>query len=151
MAIIIQTVPTADFDQVAAIECSLQEDAWGVESLLAMTHHQEQTGFCVLGAYQSQRLVGYLIYQIVDVAELLRLGVDKAYQGRGIGKLLSDHWLNQLSCDVLLEVRADNAVAIHLYQTLGFKTIHIRKNYYKNTDNSTCHALIMQRVMQKTV
>ncbi len=144
-------VPKADFGQVADIERMLQDDAWDMASLYDLSDNPA-TGFGVLGAYDdtqdnknSDKLVGYLIYQNLDVAELLRLGVDKAYQGRGIAKRLTQYWLDGLACSALLEVRADNTVAIGLYQSLGFKIIHTRKNYYKNQDNSRCDALIMQK------
>lgn len=149
--IALKIVPKKDFDKVAAIERTLQDDAWDVASLCELSDNPA-SGFGILGAYDetqdnkhSDKLVGYLIYQNLDVAELLRLGVDKAYQGRGIAKRLTQSWLDGLVCPALLEVRADNVVAIGLYQTLGFKVIHTRKNYYKNQDNSFCDALIMQK------
>lgn len=40
---------------------------------------------------------------------------------------------------IFLEVRESNAVAIHLYQKLGFIQYLVRKNYYSNpSENAVC-------------
>jgi ribosomal-protein-alanine N-acetyltransferase len=33
--------------------------------------------------------------------------------------------------DVLLEVRPSNPIAVHLYESLGFERIGVRKGYYQ--------------------
>lgn len=67
------------------------------------------------------------------VLELRGLFVDEQYQGRGIGKQLFD-----VSCSVAregqtvsLEVLADNARAIHIYERAGFHTVtEVAPDYY---------------------
>lgn len=143
----IKSVPPSDFAQVAQLEHALHADAWGLDTLIDLPN--TLVGFGVLGAYDEQdggRLVGYLIYQALDVSELLRLGVDKAHQGQGIGARLTQAWLDGIDTPTaLLEVRADNTPAIALYHKLGFKQIHVRKGYYRDTQG-VVDGLIMEFV-----
>lgn len=64
--------------------------------------------------------------------EIHTIGVDPAYQGRGIGRAMMDRLLSGVGSDaVFLEVRTDNEPALALYQSLGFVTIGLRKRYYR--------------------
>jgi ribosomal protein S18 acetylase RimI-like enzyme len=59
-------------------------------------------------------------------ARILSIAVDPEYQGRHIGAGLLLTGLNYLKSlkveQVRLEVRPDNAPAVHLYEKFGFKT-----------------------------
>ena len=63
--------------------------------------------------------------------EIHTIGVDPAFQGRGIGRLLLDALLHYADGAVYLEVRTDNAPAIALYRSAGFVEIGLRKRYYR--------------------
>ena len=91
-------------------------------------------------------LVGYgglIAYD--DEAHVATLGVTKALQGEGIGSLLLDALLaeaDKRSPVVLLEVRADNETAQHLYRRRGFTEIGRRRGYYQP---SGADAVVMKR------
>ena len=91
-------------------------------------------------------LVGYgglIAYD--DEAHVATLGVTKALQGEGVGSLLLDALLaeaDRRSPVVLLEGRADNDVAQHLYQRRGFVEIGRRRGYYQP---SGADAVVMRR------
>jgi len=59
-------------------------------------------------------------------------------QGRGLGRALLEHLIDELEkrgvATLWLEVRASNAAAIALYESLGFNEATIRRNYYPTTD-----------------
>lgn len=64
--------------------------------------------------------------------EVHTIGVDTAFQGRGIGRRLLDRLLQIADGGtVFLEVRTDNDAAIKLYQSVGFEVVGLRKRYYR--------------------
>lgn len=66
--------------------------------------------------------------------EVHTIGVDPAYQRRGIGRHLMDqlaHTADLLDGQMFLEVRTDNAPAIAMYEAFGFEIMATRKNYYQ--------------------
>ena len=80
-----------------------------------------------------------------DEAHIATLGVTAALQGEGIGSLLLDALLaeaDKRSPVVLLEVRADNEAAQHLYHRRGFVEIGRRRGYYQP---SGADAVVMKR------
>ncbi len=64
--------------------------------------------------------------------EIHTIGVDPAYQGRGVGRRMLDELLKIAADSVVhLEVRTDNATAIALYRSVGFTEVGVRKRYYR--------------------
>jgi len=78
-----------------------------------------------------------------DEAWVQNIAVRRDAQGQGLGRRLLDALLSLAGpLPVLLEVAVDNAPAQHLYASVGFEVIGLRKGYYQpsNTD-----ALVMRR------
>lgn len=80
-----------------------------------------------------------------DVSDIQTVAVVPSLRNRGTGRALvagllahSDA-LGYASC--MLEVRADNAVAIALYESFGFEHLAVRRRYYRDGTD----ALIMRR------
>ncbi|MEE6178521.1 ribosomal protein S18-alanine N-acetyltransferase [Mycobacterium sp. 050134] len=64
--------------------------------------------------------------------EVHTIGVDRTYQGRGIGRRLLGQLLEFADGGVVyLEVRTDNEPAIALYRSVGFEQVGLRKRYYR--------------------
>ncbi|MEL4016398.1 ribosomal protein S18-alanine N-acetyltransferase [Dryocola clanedunensis] len=81
------------------------------------------------------KMAAFAVTQVVlDEATLFNIAVDPACQRRGLGRQLLEHLIRELEAkDVFtlwLEVRASNAAAIALYESLGFNEATIRRNYY---------------------
>lgn len=76
----------------------------------------------------------YLFRQIVDEAEIILLGVDPAFQRLGYASQLLGCGLEIMqkagTVKVCLEVREDNYVAMHFYETYGFEKVGLRRAYY---------------------
>ena len=67
-------------------------------------------------------------------AEIHTIGVDPAFQGRGIGRALLHRLLavaDAAHAAVFLEVRVDNDVARTLYESEGFTVVGVRRRYYQ--------------------
>ncbi|WP_144207602.1 ribosomal protein S18-alanine N-acetyltransferase [Mycobacterium tilburgii] len=127
---------SADAQRCAQLEASLfdGDDPWPAAAFnreLASTYHH------YVGARMADTLVGY-----AGIARLGRrpsfeyevhtIGVDPAYQGRGLGRRLLDELLKFADGGVVyLEVRTDNEPAIALYRSVGFEQIGVRKRYYR--------------------
>ena len=132
---------------VADIETIIQpQDAWGYQSIVELL---EQDSISLLVVYQSDKVVGYCLYQVVfEQAEILRIGTHPNYQRQGIASELFAKLNQQLEAlkveSLLLEVRADNLPAIALYEHQGFVVIHQRKGYYSHPNQPAIDALIMQ-------
>jgi ribosomal-protein-alanine N-acetyltransferase len=100
-----------------------------------------------LGAFDGDRLVGYLIIsRYVDAWHVMNVAIDPDYRRRGIASTMLER-LFELTADderrgYTLEVRVSNDAAIQLYERLGFQAHGVRRGYY--TDNRE-DALIMWR------
>lgn len=133
--------------QIGRLEHELFVDAWDMQALLQV---QAMMGVCTLFELDGDNLCGYCIMQMLDDAEILRIGVADCYQGQGVGVSLmaqacqrAKNW--GANC-VFLEVRADNMPAQALYKKLGFSKIGQRKGYYRTTQGSV-DAYILQKIL----
>jgi [ribosomal protein S18]-alanine N-acetyltransferase len=99
-----------------------------------------------LVAEDADAVVGYAgLIAYDDEAHVATLGVAAARQGEGIGALLLDALLaeaDRRSPVVLLEVRAENEVALGLYRRRGFAEIGRRRGYYQPSGTD---AVVMKR------
>lgn len=67
-----------------------------------------------------------------NYVEVIDLVVLEDYRNKHVALSLMNEVLNNINFDTTLEVRKSNIPAIKLYEKLDFKTISVRKNYYKN-------------------
>lgn len=85
-----------------------------------------------------------LVRSVLDECELLLLGVDPVWRGRGVGRQLLDHSLGLARrrgiTSMNLEVRASND-AVRLYEGAGFEYVHRRPGYYRGNDGQLHDAL----------
>ena len=138
----------ADAQRCAELEALLfdGDDPWPAVAFnreLAAEHNH------YVGARTAGTLVGYAGISRLGRKppfeyEVHTIGVDPAYQGRGIGRRLLDDLLKFADGGVVyLEVRTDNEAAIALYRSSGFEQIGLRRRYYRV---SGADAYTMRRV-----
>lgn len=135
----IELVPLrpADAARCAELERILfpGEDPWSERAFLdelAWGHHY-------LAARHGAALVGYGGIAFVAAppraeAEIHTIGVDPAFQRRGIGRALLRGLLavaDAAHATVFLEVRTDNDAARSLYESEGFAIVGLRRGYYR--------------------
>lgn len=143
----IRRMEERDVQQVAAIEAESFSLPWSEQAFrdsLAMYH----TIFLV--ADLEGRIAGYCgCYQSLEEAEITNVAVKQELRGKGIAReLLQELFRVGTAQGVFaytLEVRVSNTPAIHLYESLGFENVGIRRNFY---EKPTEDAMIMWRRWQ---
>lgn len=125
-----------DADRCADLEAELfpGDDPWPA---VAFVRELESAHNHYVSARLDGELVGYAGVSRLGRKppfeyEVHTIGVDKRFQGRGIGRVLLAHLLDIADGgEVFLEVRTDNAAAISLYESVGFIVMGLRKRYYR--------------------
>lgn len=93
--------------------------------------------------------IGYVdvtsLYEHTDITDVFieKKERRKGYASKIIKKIIEDN-LNKI---IMLEVNENNIGAVKLYESLGFKKISERKNYYNGKET----ALIMEYTMEKDI
>lgn len=86
---------------------------------------------------------------VAGEAELLTLAVAPEARRLGLGRRLVARFLYQAQLRgagrAFLEVAADNAAAIALYESSGFLSAGVRKGYYRDEGGQRIDALVMAR------
>ncbi|GGG75255.1 ribosomal protein S18-alanine N-acetyltransferase [Corynebacterium pelargi] len=132
--------PLSDFDapRLAHLEQQLfsGDNPWCAEDFRA---EFSQPHTLYLGIELDQQLVAYAGVAFLGPAhqlecEIHTIGVDPAYQGRGLARAMMNQvcaLADQRGAAIFLEVRTDNEPAIGLYEAFGFQRIGLRRNYYQ--------------------
>ncbi|HAT8968028.1 TPA: ribosomal-protein-alanine N-acetyltransferase, partial [Legionella pneumophila subsp. pneumophila] len=100
----------------------------------------------------SSILAGYIISRISNNScHILNLCIAKPLQSKGLGRKLLQTVLYSLSKytqteSVILEVRPSNSAALHLYETMGFEKVEIKKDYYKDK-NTVEDAILLKKLL----
>ena len=149
-AVKLRRLRTSDLDRIEELERESYPTPWS-RSMFA-GELAKPSGIC-LGAFQGEDMLGYLIVaRYVDAWHVMNVAVDPMWRGRGIARVLLERLFEVTGEDpdrgFTLEVRVTNAVAIHLYESLGFVTTGVRRGYY--TDNRE-DALIMWKDAEPSV
>lgn len=152
MILNIRRMKVSDIDNVYAIETNVHIAPWSKDILRD----------CVLVGYDcrvleinngdSPILGGYIISRISNNnCHILNFCIAKPLQSKGLGRKLLQTVLYSLSKytqtnSVVLEVRPSNNAALHLYETMGFEQIEIKKDYYKD-DKSIEDAILLKKTL----
>ncbi|MCM2678922.1 ribosomal protein S18-alanine N-acetyltransferase [Echinimonas agarilytica] len=123
----------SDIDQIAAIEERVQVTPWPRSMFIEPLEYHRYFGF-VLEC--ETEIVGFYIAEfIAGEATLHNVAVKPAFQGRGLGKHLLQHLIEQCrdrkAEQLFLEVRESNTTARGLYESFGFEQVGLRKDYYR--------------------
>lgn len=96
---------------------------------------------------------GFLLGRAVaGEAELLTLAVAPEARRLGLARKLMARFLYQAQLRgaerAFLEVAADNAAAIALYESSGFRPVGRRRGYYQSPEGTRTDALVLSRELQ---
>jgi ribosomal-protein-alanine N-acetyltransferase len=109
--------------------------AWSAEVFWAELA-QTRTRWYVVDEDDDGTLLGYAgLLHTGSEGDVQTIAVAPAAQGRGVGRRLLTALLAEAArrgcTSVMLEVRADNAAAVALYERFGFERISVRRGYYR--------------------
>jgi [ribosomal protein S18]-alanine N-acetyltransferase len=124
-----------DLDAIMAIEtATFASDAWSAELMHAELAN-EHTYYLVATDAAVEGYAGLLAPVGAGQADIQTIAVVESARGQGLGRTLMNALLSEARTrgadEVFLEVRADNPGAQHLYESLGFEQIDLRKKYYQ--------------------
>lgn len=130
--ITIRKMKAEDVPQIAALEAACFSVPWDAASLAA---ELENPLSLWLTAAEGQTAAGYIGSQsVLGEADMMNLAVAPSHRRQGIARALVLELIRELTAAgvtcLTLEVRAGNAPALALYESLGFAEIGLRKNYY---------------------
>jgi ribosomal-protein-alanine N-acetyltransferase len=135
-AVLIAPLRRIDVPRCAELERQLfpADDPWSEESF----YGELDADTFYVGAYldaENYELIGYAGLGLTNFeASVHTIGLDRNYQGKGIGSRLLRTLLTKADercLPIFLEVRVDNDAALKLYQAHGFERIGIRRRYYQ--------------------
>ena len=122
-----------------AVFVSLDKELFPYSPWSASQYKEEfssPTRHFVVAVDEQQSIIGYAgVFAPGAVeADILTVGVVPEHRGKGVAKelmaLITDWAKDQGSTAMMLEVKTDNREAIGLYESLGYSTLNIRKDYF---------------------
>ncbi len=127
---------TEDIEQVLNVEKQSFTLPWSREAFFNELNHNEYAVYMVIE--DEGKIAGYCgAWIVIDESHITNIAILPEYRGQKLGEALLRKMIEiSISMGVIrmtLEVRVSNAVAISLYEKLGFQKGGIRKRYY--TDN----------------
>lgn len=140
----IHEVTEEDLPDIERLEQNIFPDPWSRKGLLDTWN---QAHALILGAWQEEKLVGYLIfYHVLDEGEIARIAVEETRRCHGVAGRMMEELFCCCERDgitrIMLDVRESNSVAIRFYRRHGFAEDGIRKKYYENpTENAILMSL----------
>lgn len=123
-----------DLNTIVEIENASMSSPWSLDSYKEALDSDHAF---IMVADEAGVCVGFAVFYLTaPESELPDIVVSESYRGRGIGKLLLDASLRELSLrgvdTVFLEVRVSNERARALYEKMGFEEIGRRKYFYSD-------------------
>ncbi len=126
-------------DQVVALENICFKSAWPKDKFLEVIKSES---YQLYGLFEDKELISYLLVSLIeDYSEIINIACSPNYRQKGYAQNLLKFYIENNKCQIILEVASKNLAALNLYQKLGFKKIHIRKNYYNDNDD----AIVMEK------
>ena len=124
----------SDINSIHKIEESVfKNDSWSLEMIFEELNDELNRTTWLLEL--KKNIIGYCMTRSgLNETHLINMAIDRAYQKRGFGKKLLDHFLYTAldKSSVFLEVKHGNFPAINLYLEAGFKETSICNNYYSD-------------------
>ena len=148
---ILAPTTAAEADALAEVHARSFDHPWSAADFAVLL---ESPGAFALAARSEAEIHGFILARaITGEAEVLTLAVDPARRRQGIARALLEAATGAAAtagADVLfLEVAADNAAAIALYEAADFTQAGRRRGYYARPDGAAIDALVLRRAVSR--
>lgn len=122
-----------DLEQVSTMEAACFSMPWSKKSF---EENLNRSDAIYVVARDGDKVLGYCgAYVILNEADINQVAVEPLHRKKGVGGKMLAALLDKLgkagADAVTLEVRKSNEAAIALYESMGFVTEGIRKNFYE--------------------
>lgn len=141
----IRPMVAEDLDTITDLEQRIFTDAWSKRSFEAELSNKYSFPLVL---ESEGKIAGYaVVWHIYNEIHIANFAIHPDYRRMGLGKRLMQHILEKFDrADfAFLEVRKSNLPALRLYESFGFKTLNVRKKYYRDGED----ALVMVKDLRK--
>lgn len=134
--VLISTATPSSFAELLALDGRCFDRPWSQNAW----QREFDRSFCEIQLLEiAGECLGYCVcWYLAPQAELLRIAIAPEQRGRGLGQRLLAAGLSRMAardCESMsLEVQADNAAAIALYEKSNFRIVGRRPGYYDGRD-----------------
>jgi len=138
----------ADAAPLAALHADCFDDAWSIAAMIEVMRSPGTFGFIAEAGPRAP--IGLALARVAaDEAELLTIGIARAWRRAGLARRLIDTVAEEArergARRLFLEVAEDNAAARALYDVEAFQIVGRRRAYYTRSDGAAIDALTMRR------
>lgn len=125
-------------DDIARIEAETFRDPWSRQSYADELKNPNAVYRVITLDGAPVAYAGF--WKIFDEGHITNVAVDKKYRRQGLGRMLMEDLIECARSEgiraMTLEVRASNEGAIRLYESFGFVSAGVRKNYYPDGEGA---------------
>jgi ribosomal-protein-alanine N-acetyltransferase len=148
-ALDLRPMELGDLDQVLEIETESFVEPW------TRANFEEEIGglgdSTLTVALLGEKVAGYSVtWYLPDHVHLANVAVRGDCRGRGIGRALVEDVIENAARGgvgkIMLEVRESNVEARRLYETLGFRAVGVKRNYYTKENED---AILMRYALEE--
>lgn len=146
--LIVDPMRVRDLNEIMIIERLSFSTPWSKGAFLSELLENDRAHYLV--ARMDGRAVGYVgIWLVADEGHITNVAVHPDYRSRGVGRRLmeaiTDLARRRGARRLTLEVRKSNLRAQRLYESLGFRSVGVRRGYYRDNNED---AIIMWRDLE---
>lgn len=141
LSMIIKDVTNKDIEEISYLEEKIFGiDAFSTDLLKKLLNNKL---LFIKLVNETEKILGFSISMegSKNQANIINFLIREEYQHQGLGSFLLKRTLKEIKNknkfkSIILNVKTDNDVAIHLYEKYGFKVIKIIDNYYESGASS---------------
>jgi ribosomal-protein-alanine N-acetyltransferase len=143
-----------DAGALAEIHARSFEAAWSDQDIAELLNSPGGYAMTARDADDSATVRGFLLARsIAGEAEILTLAVDPSHRRQGVARALLEASVGAAmttgATAMFLEVAADNAAAVGLYESAGFEPVGSRRGYYARPEGASMDALVLRRALNR--